>query len=393
MARRSLTLFLACSLLLTVLGFVMQMSTGGFSNGAGSDEWFTVRKQAHSLMLGLVLGSFLAWKDYRWLLRWAMPIFAISIILLVLCYVPGVRQRINESSRWIQIGGLQFQPSEFARIGIVIAIAAWCVRPQNGERPFVRSFLLPILISVPGIALIAGEVDIGGAILLTLGCGAVIYASGAKLWYLLMAGLLAAVLFSQFVWSIPNRRARIDAFLSLDKKRPEGKMSELEKQRWDLGGQQRKGLIAAGSGGLTGTGLGDGRQKQYRLELPNTDFIFPVIGEELGIFGTLGTVILFLSLGLSGIFLACQAPDRFGRLVGIGLMTMIMAQALINMGVTVGLLPNKGMPLPFVSYGGTNLIGMYLIIGFFINLYRHRTPRLPQSREAFLGQRKLTPAV
>jgi cell division protein FtsW len=187
---------------------------------------------------------------------------------------------------------------------------------------------------------------------------------------------------------IPNRLARITAFIHLNNPNP----STLDSKILDMNHQQTQAMIALGNGGLMGQGLGESRQKLYYLPLPHTDSVFAIVGEELGLAGTCGVLMLFLGAGLSGIIIALHAPDRFGKLLGFGLMALILGQAAINIAVTTGCLPNKGMPLPFISYGGSNLFSCLVATGIVLNIYM-------QAREAagasvpLLGREKLTPAV
>jgi cell division protein FtsW len=187
---------------------------------------------------------------------------------------------------------------------------------------------------------------------------------------------------------IDNRNARIAAFVQLhdpDASKPSDRIR-------DLNHQQNQAMIALGSGGLTGQGLGESRQKLYFLPLPHTDSVFAIVGEEGGLVATCGVIFLFLAGGLSGVIISLHAPDRFGKLLGFGLMSLILGQAMINIAVTTGCLPNKGMPLPFISYGGSNLFSCLMATGIVLNIYL-------QAREAagasvpLLGREKLTPAV
>jgi cell division protein FtsW len=201
---------------------------------------------------------------------------------------------------------------------------------------------------------------------------------------MVMGGLLLGTAISM----IDNRNARIAAFVQLhdpDASKPSDRIR-------DLNHQQNQAMIALGSGGLTGQGLGESRQKLYFLPLPHTDSVFAIVGEEGGLVATCGVIFLFLAGGLSGVIISLHAPDRFGKLLGFGLMSLILGQAMINIAVTTGCLPNKGMPLPFISYGGSNLFSCLMATGIVLNIYL-------QAREAagasvpLLGREKLTPAV
>jgi cell division protein FtsW len=201
-------------------------------------------------------------------------------------------------------------------------------------------------------------------------------------------GILAAGISMGDSKTAHNRMARITAFLHLDDETFAKANPEID----ELNNQQKQGIYALGSGGPVGVGLGDGRQKQHYLPLCHTDFVFPVLGEELGLVATLGTIVLILGVAFSGFLVAAHAPDRFGKLLGTGLVLLIVVQALINIAVTTGCLPNKGMPLPFVSYGGSNLCCCLISVGILLNIYRQGRPVILK-RDPVLGQPKLTPAV
>jgi cell division protein FtsW len=379
--------------LLTALGFIMLMSTGGFSQESAHDEWAGLKRQAVWLGAGLAACAVMAMLDYHRLQRLAWPIFWVCVVLLALCFVPGIAHARGGASRWINIAGARGQPSEIARIGIIIALAAWCARYRDRRASFLWGFTMPLAVVALPIGLIAAEVDLGTACLLFIVCCAVLFIGGARWIYIAVmiaagAGILFMGLKTGDSKTAKNRWARITAFLHLDDESFAKSYPEIE----ELNNQQKQGIYALGSGGPSGVGLGDGRQKQHYLPLCHTDFVFPVIGEELGLAATLGTVLLVLGVAFSGFLVAAHAPDRFGKLLGTGLVLLIVVQAMINIGVTTGCLPNKGMPLPFVSYGGSNLCCCLISVGILLNIYRQGRPVILE-RDPVLGQPKLTPAV
>ncbi len=402
MTRRSAIALITCVALLTVLGFIMLMSTGGFSQESAHDEWVGMKRQAVWLGVGFIGCAIMARLDYHRLQRWAWPIFWICVGLLILCFIPGIGHSRGGASRWINIAGFKGQPSELARLGVIIALAAWCAQFRGRRGSLMWGFALPLAVVSLPIGLIAAEVDLGTAFLLTTVSVAVLFIGGTRWLYIAAivtagAGLLYAVVSmgesNTFVGmgesiTFKNRAARITAFLHLEDPQFAKEFPEIA----ELNGQQTQGIYALGSGGPIGKGLGDGVQKQHYLPLCHTDFIFPVIGEELGIAATLGTILLILGVAFSGLLIATHAPDRFGKLLGTGLVLLIVVQALINIGVATGCLPNKGMPLPFVSYGGSNLCCCLLSIGILLNIYRQGRPVMLAS-DPLLGRPKLTPAV
>ena len=408
MSRGSAYVLVISVLLLTALGFVMLLSTAPYSQEGQMDAMSGVRRQGIWLVLGLVAAAALSMTDYHRLRDWAGPIFWISIVLLACCFIPAIGVKVGGASRWIRVPGIGFtgQPSELAKIATVIALAAWCARFRDRRTEFLRGFIYPLFMVAMPVGLIAAEVDLGNASLIFLTCTSMLFIAGIPLRYVMFLIAMGAASLTTAIHFIPNRTARITAFLYLNEplleKMPaqvtdflhlkEADKSKLKADIVNMNHQQRQALIALGNGGLTGQGIGESRQKLYYLPLPHTDSVFAIVGEELGLAGTGFVIILFLGAGLSGIIIALHAPDRFGKLLGFGLMCLIVGQAAINIGVTTGCLPNKGMPLPFISYGGSNLFSCLVAIGIVLNIYL-------QAREAagasvpLLGREKLTPAV
>ena len=393
MARRSAIVLISCVTLLIALGFVMLMSTGGFSVESADDEWAGLKRQAVWLGVGLFACWAMMRLDYHRLQRWAWPVFWICCGVLVLCFVPHVGVSKNGAARWIKIAGMQGQPSEFARIGVIVALAAWCARHREKRASLTWGFIYPLLVMAIPIGLIAAEVDLGTAVLLFIVCAAVLFLGGTRWIYIaamVVAGatLLYAGIFMGDSKTAKNRQARITAFLHLEDEQFAKDFPEVA----ELNEQQKQGLYALGSGGVTGRGVGDGRQKQHYLPLCHTDFIFPVIGEELGALATLSVIALILGIAFSGLLIAVHAPDRFGKLLGCGLVLLTVVQAMINISVTSGCMPNKGMPLPFVSYGGSNLCCALITVGVLLNIYRQGRPAILAS-DPVLSSPKLSPAV
>lgn len=364
-------------LLLTVagliaLGMVMLFSTSAFAVDRHGDIYFFVKRQGMWLAVGVVVAVVAACVDYhRWEQTWWLWL-AGSFVLLLLCFVPHVGLRINGSSRWINIGIGVLQPSELAKIGAIIFLAWWYSKYEKQARTFFRGFVFPLAVIGVLLVSIALEVDLGNTALIGATAIAMMFVAGASLWWiLLMVGAgLGGVIF--LAMHIDERHQRILAFLNP------------EQYRLGEGLQQWQALIAFGSGGIDGLGLGEGRQKMLYLPYAHTDFIFPMIGEELGLKFTLLTVAGYLLVCLCGCLVAANARDRFGLLLGIGSVMIISLQAAVNIGVTTSLLPNKGMPLPFISYGGSNLMVCLFFIGLLVNIHRHGKPLVPRFSPALL---------
>jgi len=367
-------------LLLTVagliaLGLVMLFSTSAFARDSHGDIYFFVKRQIMWLAVGLVVAFAAACVDYHtWEKTWWVW-FGGAFVLLLLCFVPGIGLRINGSSRWINIGVGVLQPSELAKIAALFFLAWWFAKFPEQSRGFWMGFAAPMGIIGTLLAPILLEVDLGNTALIGAATVAVMFVAGAALrWLLLMgaAGMAGVILLAM---NISERQGRLLAFL------------DPEKFKLGEGLQQWQALIAFGSGGIEGLGLGEGRQKMLYLPYAHTDFIFPMIGEELGLRVTLVTVAGYLVVCLCGSLVATNARDRSGLLLGFGAVMMISLQAAVNIGVTTSLLPNKGMPLPFISYGGSNLMVCLFMIGLLVNIHRQGRPLVPRLAPALLRAR------
>jgi cell division protein FtsW len=269
--------------------------------------------------------------------------------------------KINGSARWINLHVSTFQPSELAKIASLFFMAWWFSKFEEKSNSFLFGIFLPMACLGVLVAPILLEVDFGATALIVATGVAIMFMAGANLRWLAAFGVagLAGMIYA--ATHVSERLGRLLAFMH-----PEKYPAEFY--------QQLQGLIAIGSGGLDGLGLGEGRQKLMYLPYAHTDFIFPMIGEELGLKFTLLTVTGYLIICLCGTIVASNARDRFGMLLGFGCVMMISLQAVVNIGVTTALLPNKGMPLPFISFGGSNLAICYFMLGILINIHRHGNP-------------------
>ena len=347
---------------LIALGLVMLFSTSAFARDSHGDIYYFVKRQGMWLAVALVVAMVAACVDYHfWEKTWWIW-FAGAFFLLLLCFVPPIGQRINGSSRWLNIGIGALQPSELAKLAAIFFLAWWFSKFEDRATGLLMGFIAPMAAISLLLAPIACEVDLGNTALIGATALAMIFVAGAALrWLLLMVGGgLAGIFF--LAMNISERHARLLAFM------------DPAKYRLTEGLQQWQALIAFGSGGMDGLGLGEGRQKMLYLPYAHTDFIFPMIGEELGLKMTLLTVAGYLLVCLFGLLVASNARDRFGGLLGTGAVMMICLQAAVNIGVTTSLLPNKGMPLPFISYGGSNMMVCLFMIGLLVNIHRQGKP-------------------
>ncbi|MFM8982848.1 MAG: FtsW/RodA/SpoVE family cell cycle protein, partial [Spartobacteria bacterium] len=321
-----------------------------------------VKRQGMWLIVGICAALFAASMDYHFWRKWWWVFFAGSAFLLLLCFIPPIGQRINGSSRWINLGFGAIQPSEFAKVSSIFFVAWWFSREDLRFDNLKDGLVIPLgALAIP-MALIVMEVDIGNTALIGATAFAVMFVAGAALRWLAVLVPMAFASIFLVALMVPERVQRLLAFL------------DPEKYRLTEGLQQWQGLIAFGSGGVHGLGLGEGRQKMHYLPYAHTDFIFPMIGEELGLKFTALTVTAFLVIMLCGALISANSRDRFGMLLGFGCTMMITIQSIVNLGVTTSLLPNKGMPLPFISYGGSNLVVCLFLIGLLINIHRQGQP-------------------
>jgi cell division protein FtsW len=365
MQRNVAYLLLIIMLGLIALGLVMLTSTSAVLAPTATDMtgvYSNLRKQLGWLAIGGIVCVFLSRYDYQKLLRCSPYALGFACVLLLLCLVPHVGIRVNGSPRWLRLAGWTYQPSEFAKVALILFLSWWMGKNQRYVGEFLKGFLWPILAVAPLLLLMIIQQDYGttaimGAILVTI-----MFCAGARLRYLIPAsilGLAGIVLISLFKG---ERNLRWLAFLHSSHTTDPALLQKIY--------QQKQALIALGSGGLWGLGLGNSRQKMYWLPEVNTDFVFPIVGEELGMWVALAVVLAFLTLVLCSGWITIHAPDPSGVLLGTGLTVMIALQALMNLAVVTSLMPCKGIPLPFISYGGSNLLTCLAAIGILFNMHR-----------------------
>ncbi len=347
-------------ILLLMCGLVSLFSASYYTFQDSGDAYAKVRQQLAGIALGtaaLTACSRIPYRFYRrpWVI---LSLLAGSAALLALVLIPGIGVLANGSRRWLNLAGMSFQPSEFAKFAMIVYMAnALC---NKGER--VRRFftgLLPVLL-VPGVMFLMileqPNLSTAGSILIV--AFVMVAVAGARVHHLGVLGLGGMALGLYYAWSEPYRRERLLSFRD-----PFAQMS-------DEGYQLSQSLIAFGSGGLFGMGLGQGRQKTAYLPYPESDFIFASIAEDFGLVGCLCVVALFLAFVYAGLRVALRCPDRFGSLLAAGITAMIGVQAFLNMGVVVGILPTTGLPLPFFSAGGTSVAIFMAAVGVLLNISR-----------------------
>jgi cell division protein FtsW len=380
MHRKSAYFLFLAVLGMLVIGIVMLFSTSAFARDSHGDVYFFMKRQVVWLGVGLVVCTVAALVDYHFWQRTWWIWFGVALIALALCFVPHFGMRINGSRRWVGIPPVTFQPSEIAKVAVVFFLAWWFARYEKGSGRILQGFVIPFAIVASILLLIVMEVDLGTTALIGATMFVIMFVAGTNpiLLGLLSLGGLAGILF--VATHMSERMARLSAFM------------DPERFKDDAGLQQMQALIAWGSGGMEGLGLGNGRQKMLYLPYAHTDFIFPMIGEELGLRVSLLVVFLFVVIIVCGMMIALHAKDRAGLLLGCGIVSLLGLQAAVNIGVTTSLLPNKGLPLPFVSYGGSNLAACLFGIGLLLNIYRQGVLE-PANKKRTAIQVRTTPRI
>ena len=355
-------------ILLLSLGLIMVLSASSPTSLAetGDDSYSYFRKQAIFAVVGVIAMLFISKIDYRFWKKFYKIAYWVSIILLLMVLIPGIGVSSGGASRWIKILGVQFQPSELAKIGLIIFYASYLTDHKDELKGFYTGFIKPFLYLVPVILiLILIQDHLSATIIIVAVVGIMMLMAGSRLKYFLTAGTAAGVtgaaglyLMAKFTSKGAFRLARITSFLN--------PWADKQGDVW----QVIQSLYAIGSGGLFGVGLGQSKQKYLYISEPHTDFIFAVLAEELGFVGCAVVIALFCVFIWRGVLTAMKAPDMFGSLVAIGITSLIGLQAIINIAVVTSSMPVTGMPLPFFSYGVTSLLILLCSVGVLLNISR-----------------------
>ncbi|PYM16996.1 MAG: stage V sporulation protein E [Candidatus Rokuibacteriota bacterium] len=323
------------------------------------DPYFFLKKQAFWAGLSCVALWAALRTDYRRLERWMLPLLIGAAVLLVLVLVPPLGHAINGTRRWIRLGPVSFQPAELAKLALVVFLAAFLARRHDARHDFWRGFLPPLGVAGLFAALVVLQPDLGNCVTLLALTFSVLYLAGSRLTHLSLVLAAAAPLAVVAVIAAPYRLRRITAFLD-PWQDPRGS-----------GFQMIQSWLALGSGGLFGRGIGESRQKLFYLPEAHTDFIFAIIGEELGFVGAALVIALFVVLIWRGLRIGLRAPDPFGAYLALGITVLLATQTFVNLGVVSGLLPTKGLPLPFISFGGSALLVTMTSTGVLLNISQH----------------------
>ena len=323
-----------------------------------NDAYFFVKRQGVYALLGLgalFLGRSIDYHRYQ---RWIYFILLLSLFSLVLVFVPGIGGKVRGAARWLRLGPLTLQPSEFAKLAVVLFLAYSLSRKQDKMKYFAIGFLPHMLVAGLFIALILKEPDFGTSVTLGAIVFTMLFVGGTRVTHILLTLSACIPLGVLMVLRDPKKFARVLSFM------------DPWKHGQDVGYQLKQALLAIGSGGLWGLGPGQSRAKLFYLPDCHTDFILAIFSEEMGFLGVMLVMALFTIVICRGLRLSLKAPDSFGSYLALGLTLMIGLPALINMGVVSGILPTKGLSLPFLSYGGSGLLVNLLAVGILLNISR-----------------------
>jgi cell division protein FtsW len=351
---------LGTALLLLSVGVVMVYSASAIVAAERfRDPYFFLKKQVFWAVLGCAALWAALQVDYRALDRWKLPLLLAAGVLLVLVLVPPFGQSINGTRRWLRFGSVSFQPAELAKLALVVFLAGFLARRRETLESFGRGFLPPLGVAAGFAALVVAQPDLGNAVTLLALTFALLFLAGSRVGHLSVVLLAALPLVVVAVLAAPYRVRRVMTFVD-PWQDPRGSGFQII-QSW----------LALGAGGVFGVGIGESRQKLFYLPEAHTDFIFSILGEELGLLGALAVLALFVVLVWRGLRIGLRAPDAFGAYLALGITVLLATQTVVNLGVVTGLLPTKGLPLPFISFGGSALVMTMLATGVLLNISQH----------------------
>lgn len=345
--------------ILISLGITMIYSASGiYALQELGDKTYFLHRHLLFLVIGLLAALAMMSFDYRALRKIAKPLLFFVILLLVAVLIPGIGKASFGARRWFRIGPINFQPSELAKLVALVYVADFLARKQNKMKSFWEGFSPLMMVMGLLCVLIVKQPDLGNCVLIAVIMLILMFVAGAKMWHIGLLALMASPVLFLLVVKVPYRMRRIMAFIN-PWEDPRG-----------VGFQLSQSQIALGSGGVFGVGLGKSAQKLFYLPAAHTDFILSIIGEELGLLGTMAVVILFVAFIFQGARIAKRTTDPFGYYLAFGIVVLLGLQAVVNVGVSIGALPTKGLPLPFISYGGSALIFNMMAVGLLLNISR-----------------------
>ncbi|HEX7767554.1 MAG TPA: putative lipid II flippase FtsW [Nitrospira sp.] len=352
---------LIVTMVLALVGLVMVFSASAVVAGNRfHDSGYFLKRQLAWLTFGFLLLHVASRVDYVWWKRLSVPLLGLMALLLVMVLIPSLGVAAKGARRWLRLGPISIQPAEMVKLVAVIYLAAYLTKKEDRITSF-SSGLLPVLFVIGVLSgLVLLEPDLGTVVVIGLVTTGLLFLGGAQLKHLLGLGLCAVPVVLVLVLGSSYRRQRLLTFLAP------------WKDASNAGFQITQSFLAFGSGGPFGVGLGEGKQKLFFLPEAHTDFVLALVGEELGLVGTGAIILLFALFVVRGFQIAARARMPFGRYLGIGITLLIGGQALVNAAVATGMLPTKGLTLPFVSYGGSSLVISLLAVGILLNISRDR---------------------
>jgi cell division protein FtsW len=367
---------LTIMLVLLTIGVVMLFSTSAaYAKDRYGDQHYLLKRQLAWMLVGAVGCVMAASVPYPKLRGVCTGVLVAAGVMLALVLVPHVGLKVGGARRWLGFGPMRFQPSELGKLALVVWLAHWLAKEKRRLDRFGRGFAVPMGVVGMTLLLILAEPDFGSTALMASVSFAMMYVAGVRLRFLVPTVLGGVAGFATLVIHNPTRAARLMAFM------------DLEKYKQGAGYQVWQAILAFGSGGFNGLGLGNSFQKMFYLPEAHTDFIFPIIGEELGLVGTLAILLAFALLMVCAAIISLRASDLFGQYLGMGMAVLLAMQALINIGVVTAWLPTKGLPLPFISFGGSNLVVNMVAVGLLLNIYRYSSAEAENEEQEFFARR------
>ena len=345
------------TLALVCFGIVMIYSAtcvNAFTNFG--DSMYFLKRHLLFLGMGIALSYVLMRFDYRQIQPYARPLILLSIISLALVLIPHIGKESYGARRWFKVGVFNFQPSELAKLALIIYVADFLSRKQLVIKSFTKGFLPPMMVMGAACLMTIKQPDLGTTVEMAVVTMTMLLLAGARMRHLAVVFLSALPLLVYLVVKEPYRMARIVAFL------------DPWQDSQGIGFQLTQSQIALGSGGIFGVGLGHSQQKLFYLPAAHTDFILSIIGEELGLIGALAVIVIFVIFIWQGTRIIRQCHNSFGYFMAVGIVTMLGLQAVVNVGVSIGAFPTKGLPLPFISYGGSALVFHLAAVALLLNI-------------------------
>jgi len=354
-------IFIAIVIILVAFGVLMTYSSSvRYAEDIFNNSFHFFYKELMWIVLGSLTATIAYKVHYQFIQKLSPWILLVSIFMLAAVFVPDIGHKVNNAYRWIKVAGFTFQPSEFAKLALIIFIADRLEKNKRHVSKFWKGVIFPLAVVAIPLGLILLEPDLGTPVVITCTIFVLFYVAGTKLWYLFVLVFGAIATTVPLVLSSPYRMKRLFAFLNPD--------AHIQ----NAGYQINQSLIAIGSGQINGVGLGKSIQKLRYLPEAHTDFVFAIVGEELGFKGAGALIILFVLFLILAFKLTAGIKEMFGHLVATGIITLITLQAIINIGVVTACLPTKGIALPFISYGGSSMIFSLTACGLLLNIYHNR---------------------